>query len=101
MSDKIKIFFVLLYYFAIVGIGFILFVPAFIPTFSPFIVFKIYGAFFILYSVLAIVYKIPVFNRHFIYKEIGFDTRFGSRHYFGFSIMIFLGIIFLYLGFFI
>lgn len=55
--------------------------------------FLIEGIFLIVYAILGIVLKIPLFNRHYSFNSYGFDNRFGFRHYFAFAIMIFGGAI--------
>ena len=73
MSKRLKIAFVFLFYFVMIGLGLSLFTPAFVSSFNPDFIFRIWGIFFILYAVIGVAFKMPVFNRHYVYKGSGFD----------------------------
>lgn len=63
------------------------------------VLFLVEGIFLVVYSMLGVIFKIPLFNRHYILNSYGFDDRFGLRHYFAFSIMIFIGLILFFISF--
>lgn len=91
MSIKTKFFFVILYYLLFMGI------PIFILKlgFPQKVCLVVYGCFLICFSIFSFIYKIPVFNRHYQYKGNGFDNSFGIRHYFAYTIQLFIGLVFL------
>lgn len=61
--------------------------------------FLISGFIYIIYAIIGMIFKLPIFNRHYVYKSVGFDESFGIRHYFGLACLLTLGIIFSYMGF--
>ncbi|PKM73893.1 MAG: hypothetical protein CVU91_02270 [Firmicutes bacterium HGW-Firmicutes-16] len=52
----------------------------------------IFGLFLIIYSVIGTVFKIPLFNRHYMYESFRFNDSFSVRQYFGFAIMFLFGV---------
>ena len=98
-SDKLKFTFVVLFYILFLGLTFLLLTLTFLFSLPSRTIFLLEGLFFVVYSIFAICFKIPLFNRHYMYKSYRFDGNFGFRHYFGFSILIFLGMIFFLISF--